>query len=241
MTGAPGRALLVGLLLLAAGCGGGGGEIQRVIVVTLDTTRADRLGCYGYADARTPELDRFAAESVLFERAVSPAPTTMPSHSTMFTGLYPQDHGVRFNLMMSLGPETPTLAEALKDAGYATAAFPASFIVASRFGLDQGFDLYVEPPRSARRRTDPSDSIERNPRRMHTRAADDGVDQALAWLEEQNGKSFVWLHFYDPHWPYMHRRSRTARRSSASGPTTGEISYTDSPSSAASSRPCVEE
>ena len=91
-------------------------------------------------------LPQFDGEAVLFEEAVSPVPTTLPSHSTMFTGLLPQDHGVRYNIFFRLTDEATTLAETLKQAGFATAAFPASHIVAERYGLSQGFDTWVEPP-----------------------------------------------------------------------------------------------
>ena len=106
------------ICIAATGCGGGGQSVNRVVIVSLDTTRADRLGCYGYADATTPHLDALAGEAALFEQAVSPVPTTLPSHSTIFTGVYPQDHGVRYNLVFRLGPEAVTLAEMLRDAGF---------------------------------------------------------------------------------------------------------------------------
>jgi arylsulfatase A-like enzyme len=183
------------LMVMAIGCSGSLDEVQRIVVVTFDTTRADRIGCYGYEQASTPNLDRFAGESVLFEQAVAQAATTLPSHTTMFTGLYPQDHGVRYNLMYTLGAEADTLAESLQAAGYSTAAFPASMILDKRHGLDQGFDTWADPPRVAHDEVVHPDDI--------MRPAGDGVDLALDWIEKHREEDFfVWLHFYDPHFPY---------------------------------------
>lgn len=206
----------IAMLFLCAACGGPG-EIRRVIVVTFDTTRAERLGCYGYEQAETPHLDRFAEQSVLFEQALSPVPTTLPSHSTMFTGLYPQDHGVRYNLMYTLGPEARTLAEILNEAGFATAGFPATFILAEKFGLDQGFDTYAKPPR----RGDEGVSH----RKAVMRPAEEGVDLVLDWLAEPRDRAFVWLHFYDPHWPYTPPFPYSSRFRDE--PYDGEIAYAD--------------
>jgi tetratricopeptide (TPR) repeat protein len=205
--------------LLAAGCGGAAGTVSRIVIVTFDTTRADRIGCYGYADASTPNLDRFAEQSVLFEQAVSPIATTLPSHSTMFTGLLPQDHGVRYNLMYRLDAEAQTLAEVLRNGGYATAAFPASFILDEKFGLDQGFDLYVQPPAGKESDSDEPEAI--------YRLAAEGVDQALDWLgqQESDGRSFLWLHFYDPHVPYNPPFPFSSQFRDR--PYDGEIAYAD--------------
>ena len=115
-----------------------------LVFITLDTTRADRIGCYGYEKAETPNLDRMAADGILFENCYSPVPLTLPAHSTMFTGTYPQYHGVKGNGGYELNLELVTLAELFKQKGYQTAAFAAAFAVDSRFGLDQGFDLYED-------------------------------------------------------------------------------------------------
>ena len=129
--------IALALLLGAAACATGLKPVTRVVVVTFDTTRADRIGSYGNDDVATPHLDSLAAEGVVFERAVSPVPTTLPSHSTMFTGLYPQDHGVRYNIYFKLDDAAQTLAEILRDAGFATAGFPAAHVLGSKFGLEQ--------------------------------------------------------------------------------------------------------
>ena len=210
------RRWLPALLLIAAGCGSA--DVERIVVVTFDTTRASRLGCYGHELAETPNLDAFAAESVLFERAVSPVPTTLPSHSTMFTGVYPQDHGVRYNLLFRLGPEALTVAEILGAEGFATGGFPATFILDERFGLNQGFDTYANAPR-------PDDGGTSH-RTAIMRSASDGVDLALDWLSSRQGKVFAWLHFYDPHWPYTPPFPYSSRFRDR--PYDGELAYTDS-------------
>jgi hypothetical protein len=113
---------------------------HNVLLITLDTTRADRLGCYGYGAARTPHLDGLARDGVRFARAYAPAPLTMPAHASILSGLYPVAHGVRNNgheLRSGVG----TLAGILKARGFATAAFVSSFSVDSRFGIGRGFDV----------------------------------------------------------------------------------------------------
>src|SRR5262249_36181983 len=108
-------------------------QADRIVLITLDTTRADHLGCYGYREAETPSLDRLAGESTLFEHALSPVPLTLPAHSSIFTGLYPAQHGVHTNGAYRLDPARRTMAEILKEAGFATLAVPSSFAVARRF------------------------------------------------------------------------------------------------------------
>jgi len=179
------------MLLVAFGCRGGS-DVTRVVVVTWDTTRADRLGAYGYDKNTTPNLDRFAAQSVVFEQAVSQVPTTLPSHSTMFTGLYPQDHGVRYNLVYKLNDEAETLAEILHRQGFKTAGFPAAGVLTRDYGLSQGFEHWDEP--------DPDDKEVQTLRGLAggTRRAGDGVDAAIRWLKDQRGeKVFLWLLFFD--------------------------------------------
>jgi arylsulfatase A-like enzyme len=213
-----GLAALLLLLLATAACSGRLGNVSRVVVVTLDTTRADRIGCYGYDKAATANLDRLAEEGVLFEQAVAQAATTLPSHCTIFTGLYPQDHGVRYNLVFNLAPEAVTLAEILKENGFATAAFPATYILHQRHGLNQGFDTYIDPPRVPRDAVGHPDDI--------MRPAGDGVDLALEWLDEHGGeKLFIWLHLYDPHAPYAPPFPHSARFRDR--PYDGEIAYAD--------------
>ena len=115
-----------------------------LLLVTLDTTRADALGAYG-GRAVTPSLDQLAAEGVVFEKASTVAPLTLPAHSSLFTGLFPPRHGVHGNGQNALGSESITLAEQLKARGFRTGAFVSSFVLDHRWGLDRGFDVYHDP------------------------------------------------------------------------------------------------
>jgi arylsulfatase A-like enzyme len=163
-----------------------------LLLVTLDTTRADALGAYG-GRAVTPSLDRLAAEGVVFEQASTVAPLTLPAHSSLLTGLFPPGHGIHGNGQNALGAESITLAEALKARGFRTGAFVASFVLDHRWGLDQGFDVYHDPGAGAGPHIDP-DSIRRS--------ADDVVDDALGWMQRMgDDRFFAWLHFYDAHAP----------------------------------------
>ena len=177
---------------------GGKNKIKRdsnlnVLLVTLDTTRPDRLGCYGFARAKTPNLDSLAGQGVRFVRAYCPVPLTLPSHSSILTGTLPLNHKVRNNATYSLDQTAVTLAERLKKSSYRTAAFVASFNVDSRFGLDQGFDFY-----------DDRFSKEEMLKTFRSeRRADEVADLFLPWLDKNAGnKFFAWVHFYDPHMPY---------------------------------------
>ncbi len=193
MRSAAGALAFVFAALALSGCGSRP-PARDVLIVTLDTTRADRLGCYGYDAAATPNLDAFARDAALFEDAVAPAPVTLPSHCTLFTGLNPYRHGVRYNAMFVLPQSIETLAERLRDAGFRTAAVPSSFAVAKRFGLAQGFesyeDLFAEPGGNKRGWSD-------------ERSAADAVDRAIAWWDGHRGeRRFLWVHVYSPHWAY---------------------------------------
>lgn len=189
-----------GLLLLAVG-GWGYWRFStprptvNLLFITLDTTRADRLGCYGYADAATPTLDRLAAAGVRFDRAYSPAPLTLPTHTSLFTGLYPPEHGLRTNGRGRLDEKLPTLPTILQEAGYDTAAFVSSFVLDGRFGLGRGWAKYDDGQLTQL----PSelDALQRQ------RSARDVVDAALDWFSQRGSQPFcLWVHFYDPHFPY---------------------------------------
>lgn len=173
---------------------GGDRSAWNVLILTLDTTRADRLGAYGFASADTPNIDRMAREGVLFEQAESAAPLTLPAHSSLFTGRFPFQHGVRDNGAV-LDPAELTLAQVLQARGFRTAAFAASYVLDARWGLARGFDVY-DGPFDPRLRDD-----------LHLdglrRPADEVVDYALAWLDTASrSRFFGWLHFYDAHMPY---------------------------------------
>jgi choline-sulfatase len=193
--------------LAAVGCSRG--APPSILLVTLDTTRADRIGAYGYRAARTPALDRLATEGVLFERAVSAAPITLPAHVSLLTGLYPFKHGVRNNGNFILDQRVPTLATVLHDSGYRTAAFVSAFVLDRRYGLSRGFDHY-------------DDRFE-----LERRGGDTGA-AADAWLAA-NGRAdrpfFAWVHLYDPHDPYD--PPAPFRDVFAGRPYDGEIAYDD--------------
>jgi hypothetical protein len=149
LVGAAGASLVAGAwALLTLGPGRGASQPPpglaplNVLLVTLDTTRADHLGAYGYSRARTRHMDQLAAEGVRFDRAYSPAPITLPAHASILTGLYPFEHGVRNNGNFYLGDRFETLTTRLKARGYRTAAFVSSFILDRRYGLARGFDTY---------------------------------------------------------------------------------------------------
>ncbi len=170
-----------------------------VLLVVLDTTRVDRLGCYGYERAQTPAIDGLVMRGVRFDDAVTSVPITLPSHATMFTGLHPPRHGVRDNGTHQLASEQVTLAETLKARGYDTAAFIGAFVLDRRYGLDQGFDVYDFEPSEAWDASEPAETSER-PASAVTQAT-------IRWLRsrQQSGASapfFAWVHYFDPHLPY---------------------------------------
>lgn len=188
-------------------------EGPSVLIITLDTTRADRLGPYGYIGAVTPTYDQMAAEGTVFNRAYSTCPLTIPSHSTIFTGKAPPSHGVRDNGDFILGDDQLTLAERFQEAGYHTAAFTSAFPTQSRWGFSQGFDLYHDPLNDLPTQLDWRDE----------RRAGDVVDDALRLLDGVDGPSFVWLHLFDAHWPYDPPAPWDTRL--AGRPYDGEIAY----------------
>jgi len=189
-----------------------------LVVITLDTTRADRIGAYGYKDIQTPNLDRLAREGVLFEDASSAAPLTLPAHSSLFTGKFPPGHGVRDNGGFFLSPNETTLADVLKHRGFRTGAFVGAYVLDARWGLNKGFDAYVDDFDLSKYKAISLGAIQR--------PGNEVVDNAVRWLE-QNGASrfFAWLHFYDPHTPYEPPEPyKTMYRDR---PYVGEIAFTD--------------
>ncbi|MDA0832730.1 MAG: tetratricopeptide repeat protein [Planctomycetota bacterium] len=189
-----------------------------ILLITLDTTRADRIGAYGYDKAHTPVLDQLAREGILFEDAVSPAPLTLPVHASLFTGLYPPEHGLRTNGYGSLPKQFTTLGEILSDAGYDSGAFVASFVLNGKFGLRRGFREYDDNLSSA---APTQDAIHR------FRDGGAVVDSALKWLEKPRSKPFFcWVHLYDPHAPYDPRTNEFGDEF-VDSPYDGEIAYTD--------------
>jgi arylsulfatase A-like enzyme/Flp pilus assembly protein TadD len=189
-----------------------------LVVVTVDTLRADHLGCYGYTMIETPALDRLAREGALFENAVAQTPLTPPSHASIFTGTYPTVHKVRNTGGFVLQSSFKTLAEILQEEGWDTAAFIGASVLKKAFGLNQGFAVYDDRMPKASRKGEVGEYPERRAAVV--------VDQALAWLGAQSGKPFfVWLHLYDPHMPY--NPPEPFLQKYRSRPYDGEIAYTD--------------
>lgn len=189
-----------------------------LVLVTIDTLRPDRLGCYGYSKIKTPNLDRLAQGGVLFENAVTSAPLTAPSHASIFTGLYPTVHKVRDVGGFILQTPYKTLAEILQGQGWDTAAFVGSSVLKKHFGFNRGFAVYDDemPKPDAR-----SAAVE-NPERR----AGEVVDRAMRWLASQQGRPFfLWVHVYDPHFPYD--PPAPFRKQYRERPYDGEVAYTD--------------
>ena len=190
-----------------------------VLLITLDTTRWDRVGAYGDRSAATPNLDRLAEQGVLFEQTIAAAPLTLPAHSTILTGLLPPRHGVRDNGGYVLDPRHTTLATSLKAAGRQTGAFVGAFVLDSKFGLNQGFDTYYDKFDMSRQRSVSLGSI--------ARRAAEVVDNAMPWLDQHSSQPFfAWLHFYDAHSPYEPPEPYLSRFRDR--PYMGEIAYVDS-------------
>jgi len=189
-----------------------------VLVITLDTIRADRLGAYGNTRVRTEFVDGLAERGVVFDRCIAPTPLTLPSHTSLFTGTYPVFHGVRDNGNYVVPQQLTTMAELLKGAGYRTGAFVGAFVLSSRWGLDQGFETYTEPKGGY----DPAlVSFAEVQRR-----AEEVVDDALAWLKKESTQPFyAWVHLYDPHLPYD--PPPAFAREYPEDPYLGEVAYAD--------------
>ncbi|MCH2102623.1 MAG: sulfatase-like hydrolase/transferase [Planctomycetes bacterium] len=193
------------------------GGVENLLLVTFDTTRADRIGCYGYGGASTPVLDALAAEGALFERCIAPAPVTLPSHATVLTGLQPYSHGARNNGTHKLGEEIPSIAGMLQEQGFATGAVTSAFVLDSRFGLDSGFDSYDDDLSSG--------SGQGNFGFAETIAVDTS-SRALKWLERRGDERwFLWIHYFDPHADYNPPEPYRSRFKDEL--YDGEIAYTD--------------
>jgi choline-sulfatase len=172
----------------------GGARARNLVLITIDTLRADHVGAYGAARAHTPTLDTLARSGVRFEHAYAAAPITLPSHATILSGRYPPGHGARDN-GMHVSPAIPTLATELRARGFKTAAFVGAFPLDHQFGLDRGFDVY-------------SDRMPRAPdgRPADERPGSQVVDEAVAWLRTARSGGtaafFLWVHLFEPHAPY---------------------------------------
>jgi len=194
-----------------------------VLLITLDTTRADRIGAYGYSPAETPRLDALASEGVLFETATTATAFTLPSHSSIMTGLYPPFHGVRLNGGSALADVQVTLAERLVASGYRTGAVVGAFVIDQRWGLSQGFDFFEDDFEMAPDQKLDLAGVQRPGNQV--------VDLGLEWLNRPDERPFfAWLHFYDPHIPYNPPEPFRSRFDDGGkgGLYDGEIAFTDS-------------
>ena len=207
---------LAGMLSLAVACNSAGKPASNgtdaarpsILLVTLDTTRADAMGPEA-TDVSTPSFNDLAARGLRFRQAYATVPETLPSHTSMMTGLYPAGHGVHENAR-AVGPDHALVAERLKQAGYRTAAFVSSFTLARRFGLSRGFDVY-------------NDEF---PAGLSERSSQDTTDAAVAEIRKQSRRPlFLWVHYYDPHYPYLPPEPFRGRY--ANKPYLGEVAAMD--------------
>ena len=193
-------------------------EVEHVLLVTVDTLRADRIGVYGSTTVRTPHLDRLAREGAMARQATAHVPLTRPSHTSIFTGLYPSEHGIRDNVSVGLSPDVPVMADLFASHGFRTAAFVSSVVLSRQSGLARGFQHY-----SDRFDLGPDDARFLN---AVQKPGDRTVDEAVAWLSDgAPGRRFAWVHLYDPHDPYSPPEPYATEY--AGRPYDGEVAWTD--------------
>ncbi len=185
------QAKFLAILLLLLGCTPALPERPNILLITLDTTRADHMSAYGYFRETTPVLDELAARSIFFENFVAPMATTLPTHTSLFTGTYPLEHGVRANVShggqrFTASPSLQSFASVLQESGYRTAAFVSATPLKQGTGIEAGFDHYDQP------------------RTVH-RKATKTTNAAFKWARthHQNGPLFMWVHYFDPHGPFV--------------------------------------
>jgi arylsulfatase A-like enzyme/Flp pilus assembly protein TadD len=189
-----------------------------VLVITIDTLRPDHLGCYGYKAIHTPNIDALATDGMRFERAYTPVPVTLPAHTVIFTGTYPIFSGMHDFAGNKLSPNQPTLASVLKQYGYTTGAVIGSAVLDHRFGLNQGFDFYYDNFDFNRLQEANLEAMERPGNVV--------ADVTLDWLaKNQEKKFFLWMHLYDPHYPYQ--PPPPYREEYKDHPYDGEIAFAD--------------
>ena len=195
---------------------GASSQPWNLLLITLDTTRGDRLGARRGDQSLTPRLDQLAEQGLIFEHLTTPIPVTLPAHATILTGLNPNEHGVRNNGTFVLAAEQVTLAEVLSERGYATGATAGALPVDAQFGLDQGFDHYDDDfPQSSKLRAWQSPE----------RRGDDVTDLTLAWIKAHRQEAFFhWAHYFDPHSPYL---PPAPFDSTIAEPYDGEIAFMD--------------
>lgn len=218
----PRRSIVAVLFLIAPLVGGcGKSDLPNpstdtpVILISIDTLRSDRLPAYGYRGISTPHIDALRADSILFEHAYSHYPLTLPAHASMLTGLLPAKHGIHDNLGYQLDPSVPTLAEMLRQAGYATGAAVSSYVLRQESGIARGFDFY----------DDETDWLGKaQSLGLIQRSGNKTVEVARNWASRQEGPFFLFLHFYEPHTPYA---PPEPYRSRYRDPYDGEIAWVD--------------
>ena len=210
------RFLVLGILVLASvACSGKGGRPDSVLLITLDTFRADHLSCYGRSPVETPRLDELAARGVRVENVWTTVPLTTPAHASIMSGLYPMSHGVRNNARFRLPDDVRTLAEILSGAGRKTGGFVGSFTTNRIFGLAQGFDTF-------------DDDMGRDDRgkKRSQRRGDQVVEAASRWLKASAADPFfLWVHLYDAHTPYD--PPPPFRQHHPGDPYSGEVAFVD--------------
>jgi arylsulfatase A-like enzyme/Tfp pilus assembly protein PilF len=210
---------LLGLALFLGSCRQNKPPRPNILIITVDTLRADRVGCYGYAGGLTPNVDALAKDGVVFERGVAQVPLTWPSHAAIFTGTYPFHNGVQDFTGQPLSDRFRTLAESLKANGYATGAVVSSFVLDRSWGLARGFESYDDAFAG-------QEFLQKN-LGLVERRAEESVNHAVGWLEaHSNQPFFLWLHLYDPHSPY--NPPEPFRSQYAKQLYEGEIAYADS-------------
>lgn len=192
-----------------------------VILITLDTTRADHLPCYGYSNVQTPHLDSLVKKGILFEQCTASSPLTLPSHASMLTGLYPTYHGVRVNGNTAISEQHWTLAELYSQEGYQCGAFIGAFVLDGRWGLKQGFHHYDDQFDLRKYKQLDLAGVQR--------PGNEVIDAALAWLEShKESPFFAWVHLYDPHTPYEPPEPYYSQYNTGLiGLYDGEIAFTD--------------
>jgi arylsulfatase A-like enzyme len=188
-----------------------------LLIVTIDTTRADRIGAYGNRQIETPVLDGLARDGLLFADAVTTVPATLPSHVSLMTGLYPFHQGVRANGTFRLEEAQVTLAEILAERGFRTGAVVSAHVLDSSYGLDQGFETYLD---------DLTRGVQHAPQMFRERPAELANQAVTGWLRENAGdRFFLWMHYFDPHAPYLPPEPFRSRY--RDHPYDGEIAYVD--------------
>lgn len=208
-------AVVVAMVWFVCVRAGGSREIRNVVLISIDTCRADHLSCYGYIRPITPNIDAVAAQSILFQDVVSPVPLTLPAHSSIMTGTIPPYHGVRDNMEYKLGDSQLTLAEILAKNGFKTAAIISAFVLDSQFGLARGFDYYNDRFEEEHKFLQISERRGREVSRL-----------ANTWLEQnRNERFFLFLHYFDPHSDYRPPEPFASRFKDS--PYAGEIAYAD--------------